>query len=209
MSVRRHVRRHMRELIRLLDIEVPPRSETVGWRSVARNEIRKAFIRHAGGLSEGYFAPLIGAAVYEPDPSHSRWFVEPAINAFGRRRVRVELLGLLRTGTDLERAGAARAWFWSGLPLRQPHLRAGTPAEAMGAEADEAADVAAAWGEAALREFVGNEDLGVRCSILPGLRLNPASYPPVLHELVDTAVAIARSHPDEYIRHRVEIQVHQ
>lgn len=38
-------------------------------------------------LSEEYFEPLIGAAIYEPDPNFNRWFVEPASNAFGRRRV--------------------------------------------------------------------------------------------------------------------------
>ncbi|WP_370351667.1 hypothetical protein [Catenulispora sp. EB89] len=196
-------------MIRLLEIKVPPKSETTGWRHVARNEIRKAFISRSDGLSEEYFEPLIGAAVYEPDPSHNRWFVEPAINAFGRRRVQVALLTSLQTGTDRERAGSARAWYWTGYPLRQRHLRVGTAAAGMGAEADEAPDVVAAWREASLREFVGNEDLDVRCCILPGLRLDPTSYPPELRGLVDTAVAIARAHPDEYIRHRVEIQVRQ
>ncbi|MEU1454628.1 hypothetical protein [Streptomyces avermitilis] len=45
-----------------------------------------------------------------------------------------------------------------------------------------------------------------RC-VLPGLPLRKSIYPPELHALVDAAVAIARSHPDEYIRHRVEHQV--
>lgn len=206
---KRLLRQHMRELIRLLRIEVPLDPETAGWRHVARNAIRKAFISRSDGLSEDCFEPLIGAAVYEPDPSHNRWFVEPAINAFGRRRVQVALLALLQTGTDRERAGSARAWYWTGYPLKQQHLRAGTVAAGMGAEADEAPDVVAAWREASLREFVGNEDLNVRCCILPGLRLNPESYPPELRNLVDTAVAVARSHPDEYIRHRVEVQIHQ
>lgn len=206
---KRVLRQHLRVLIRLLEIEVPPESGTGKLRHVARNEMRKAFIRRSDGLSEDYFEPLIGAAIYEPDPSHNRWFVEPAINAFGRRRVQAALLTFLQTGTDRERAGSARAWYWTGLRLRQQHLRAGTPAAEMGAEADEAPDVVAAWHESSLREFVGNEDLDVRRCILPGLRLNPASYPPEFHALVDAAVAIARSHPDEYIRHRVEVQVHQ
>ncbi|MFD0631633.1 hypothetical protein [Catenulispora yoronensis] len=196
-------------MIRLLGIEVPPESETGKWSHVAGHALREAFIRRSGGLSEDFFEPLIGAAVYEPDPSFNRWFVEPAINAFGRRRVRVELLTFLRTGTDRERAGSARAWYWTGLPLRHQKLRAGTLAEEMDDGADEALDVVTAWREASLREFVGNENLDVRRCILPGLRLDPESYPPEVRALVDTAVAIARSHPDEYIRHRVEIQVHQ
>ena len=47
----------------------------------------------------------------------------------------------------------------------------GTPAETMGVAADEAPDIVTAWQEAALREFVGNEDMDVRCCILPQLRL--------------------------------------
>ncbi|ACU71604.1 hypothetical protein Caci_2689 [Catenulispora acidiphila DSM 44928] len=202
------LRRNLRELIRLLGIEVPPKSETPGWRHIARNAIRKAFTSRSAGLSEDFFEPLISAAVCEPDPSHNRWFVEPAINAFGRRRVQAALLTYLQTGTDRERAGSVRAWYWTGYPLRQQHLRVGTSVAEMGFAADEARDVVTAWREASLREFVANEDLDVRCCILPGLPLKPESYPPELRALVDTAVAIARSHPDEYIRERVEVQVH-
>jgi hypothetical protein len=203
------LRQYLRVLIRHLDIEVPAESETSNWSHVAGNAVRVAFRGWPAGLSEDFFEPLIGAAVYETDPSFNRWFVEPAINAFGRRRVRMALLTVLRTGTNRERAGSARAWYWTAYPLKQQHLRSGTPAETLGAEADEGADVVAAWRETSLREFVRNEHLDVRRCILPQLRLNPASYPPELHTLVDAAVAIARSHPDEYIRHRVEIQVHQ
>ncbi|MFF2186283.1 hypothetical protein [Streptomyces sp. NPDC058155] len=61
------------------------------------------------GLPEELFAPLMAAAVYDPDPSFCRWFVEPALYAFGRRRVLSALVDRLRTGTDAERAGAVRA----------------------------------------------------------------------------------------------------
>ncbi|MFD6528671.1 hypothetical protein [Streptomyces sp. NPDC060184] len=67
--------------------------------------------------------------------------------------------------------------------------------------------VVAAWNRTALREFVENEHLDVRRSLLPGLALRKSAQPPGLHGLVDAAVAIARSHPDDYIRHRVEHQV--
>ncbi|MER6417134.1 hypothetical protein ABT273_39990, partial [Streptomyces humidus] len=53
-------------------------------------------------LSEEFFDPLMAAAVYDPDPSFCRWFVEPALYAFGRRRVMTALLGYLRTGTTAE-----------------------------------------------------------------------------------------------------------
>lgn len=75
------------------------------------------------------------------------------------------------------------------------------------AEREAVADLRARWHEMALREFVSSEDLDVRRCILPGLTLNPANHPADLRELVAEAVRIARAHPDEYIRHRVEHQV--
>ncbi|GAA1672311.1 hypothetical protein [Fodinicola feengrottensis] len=53
---------------------------------------------------------LIKAPVYGPDPSFNRQFVKPVLNGFGRRRLRSTLLDYLRTATDKERAGPARAW---------------------------------------------------------------------------------------------------
>ncbi|MBT2370234.1 hypothetical protein J7E88_34425 [Streptomyces sp. ISL-10] len=163
--------------------------------------------RHGVNLSEESFDALIEAAVHDPDPSFNRQFVEPALNAFGHMRVRTALLGYLRTGTDRERAGAARAWYWSALPPRMPLVRAEDPDAAGRPEPEDGPAMVAEWNEAALREFVSNEHLDVRRCILPGLPLRKSAYPPELHELVDAAVATARSHPDDYLRHRVEHQV--
>ena len=54
--------------------------------------------------------------------------------------------------------------------------------------------------------FVDNEDAGVRSAIIPGLdlRQRPPDHPQ--RELVERALHIARTHPDEYIRWRVEVQ---
>ncbi|WP_234478704.1 hypothetical protein [Streptomyces sp. MBT65] len=182
------------------------RADLRTWGHVVRAAIRGA-CRRGIVLSEESFEVLLRAAVHEPDPSFNRWFVEPALNAFGHRRVRIALLGYLRTGTDLERAGAARAWYWSALPLRMPVVRAENGRATGQAETDDGSTVVAEWNEAALREFVSNENVDVRRCVLPGLSLRKSAYPPELHALVDVAVATARSHPDEYIRHRVEHQV--
>ena len=45
-----------------------------------------------------------------------------------------------------------------------------------------------------------------RC-ILPGLPLDPGLYPAEMHDLVAQAVRIARTSNDDYLRHRVEIQI--
>ncbi|MFG2356253.1 hypothetical protein [Streptomyces sp. NPDC048521] len=190
------------ELIRFLGADVDrERAEHPEWtgEQAARSAVRKTLAARPR-LAEEAFGPLLTAAVLDPNPSFSRHFVEPSLYAFGRRRVRLALLDRLRTGTDQERAGAARAWYWTALPLRrQPRGRA---------RDEDTADVVAAWHEAALREFVANEHLDVRRCILPGLPLHPKAYPSHLHALVGTAVAIARAHPDAYLRHRVEVQIH-
>ncbi|MFI2075267.1 hypothetical protein [Streptomyces triculaminicus] len=197
------------EVVRSLGLVVAPESEggdLWNWQRRARAALRDA-CRRSLTLSEESFDVLLKAAVHDPDPSFNRQFVEPALNAFGHRRVRTALLGYLRTGTDLERAGAARAWCWSALPLRMPVVRAENPGTTGRAEPHDGSAVVAEWNEAALREFVSNEHLDVRRCVLPGLSLRKEAYPSELHDLVDAAVAIARSHADEYIRHRVEHQV--
>ena len=43
-------------------------------------------------LSGEFFAPLLAAAVCDPDLSFCRWFIGPALYTFGRRRVTAALL---------------------------------------------------------------------------------------------------------------------
>ncbi|MHC5904773.1 hypothetical protein ACVNF4_12835 [Streptomyces sp. S6] len=178
-------RRCQTDLLRLLGVEPGPTDHL-------RSLIRAELLRRTP-LPEDFFIPLITAAVHDPDPSFSRHCVEPALKSFGRRRVQSALLDRLRTGTNLERAGAARAWYWTGLPV---------------AAGEDAPDVVTDWHEAALREFISNDDLDVRRCLIPGLRLHPGAMPSSLSPLVDAAIETARSHPDAYIRHRVEVQVH-
>lgn len=176
------------------------------WQGQARTAFRRA-LRDVGALPDQLFEPLLHTAVLDPDPSHNRLFVEAAVTVFGRRRVQSALIEYVRSGTDAERAGAARAWYWAQAPLRFRGGQTRVPTPESKAESDAVADLRATWHEATLREFVANDDLDVRRCILPGLPLNPRHYPAELHDLVAQAVHIARTHPDEYLRHRVEHQV--
>ncbi|MGW3020583.1 hypothetical protein [Streptomyces longwoodensis] len=94
------------EVARLLDLEaaadVPEDRRARHLAGAARRPLLER-----ATLSEEFFDPLMAAAVYDPDPSFCRWFVEPALYAFGRRRVMTALLG-----TTAEIAGARRAWYW-------------------------------------------------------------------------------------------------
>jgi hypothetical protein len=61
--------------------------------------------------------------------------------------------------------------------------------------------------ETYLRVFVFNENVTVRRQVIPSLNLDEESYSLELKPLVQQAIEIARSHPDQYIRHRVEVQL--
>ncbi|WP_345638913.1 hypothetical protein [Streptomyces lacrimifluminis] len=106
--------------------------------------VRRPLLERAD-LPEELFAPLMAAAVYDPDPSFCRWFVEPALYTFGRRRVMTALLDYLRSGTDAERAGAERAWYCAHLPLRADRSPAYAPDGRRDPTLDEAHDVMDEW----------------------------------------------------------------
>jgi hypothetical protein len=169
------------------------------WQHLARRAISLEIGRHA--VRQQWFAPLVRAAIYDPNPSFNRQLVEPALKAFGRRRVQLALLEYLKTGTDPERAGAARAWYWTGVSITRD------PTAENQAEYDAFADLRREWRDAALHVFVTNEDLDVRRCILPGLDLRAQQYPPELRKAVAEAIRIARTHPDDYLRHRIEHQI--
>jgi hypothetical protein len=207
-----------RDVARVLDIEIHPepsdnyyqRLHEEMWNVLApsfnltrqerrdRNDRQQRLLeRHPEALG-----PLIRAAVYDPDPSHNKIFVLPTTRAFGSRRVRAEILRYLQTGPNAERAGAARAWYWT--PSTHQVVRTQSGDIEFRDVPDESADVAAEWNEATLREFLANEDLDVRRSLIAGLELRKTDANRDLHDLVDSAISVARSHPDEYIRHRLQ-----
>ncbi len=187
------------DLARMVRADIGPADGTHAWESAARAAIRTG-LRARDTLDERFFDALVSAGVYDPNPSANAQFIRPAIASFGRQRVQTALLEFLRLGTNPERAGAARAWYWTHASKRY--------IENNQAEWDGLAGLRAAWREAALREFISNEDIDIRRCILPGLPLSTERYPADLHALVAKAIRIARTHPDEYLRHRVEIQIH-
>lgn len=222
---------HMAEALELADGELPPGPgptdlDVYHWEHAARAAVVVS-LRKLDPWPEEVFDTLMRAIVHDPNPSFNRQLIEPMLAAAGRRRVQEALLDILDSGTSAEKAGAARAWYWSGQHFDRSgfaewrvHFTA-DPAAAKEAlpelqarwrehsrrEFAETADLRTRWQRAALLEFVTNEDLDVRRCILPGLSLRRDHYPDSLKDLVEAAIRIARTHPDEYIRHRVEHQV--
>ncbi|MFD7965147.1 hypothetical protein ACFV5J_30595 [Streptomyces zaomyceticus] len=187
------------EVARLLD---------VGDIAMEPKERRARHLAHAArgpllertSLPEEWFVPLMAAAVYDPDPSFCRWFVEPAVYAFGRRRVMAALVDYLRVGTDAERAGAVRAWYNAHVPLRADRSPAYGPGGVRDPALDEAQDIKHTWLEASLRVFAESTDLKMRHRVLLGLPTSRTAYPPSLHQLRESTLASARSHPDPHIQ---------
>lgn len=163
------------------------------------NAVRKPLLERAH-LPEELFAPLMAAAVYDPDPSLCRWFVEPAVYTFGRRRVMGALVDYLRLGTDAERAGAVRAWYCAHVPLHANRSPAYGPGGVRDPAPDESRDIKDAWLEAAMRAFAEATDPRTHHPLLLDLPTSRAAYPPHLHELLDSTREFARTHPDQYIR---------
>ena len=142
-------------------------------------------------LPRRMFFPMLRAGVLERNPSLNREFIDPCVRFYGAVRVCTILLAYLETGSNEEKAGAANALYWAECPK---------PGEDISELRNRIrADM--------LREFVYNEDLEVRRRIIPQLDLKTEHYPEELHPLIQRAIIIARAHPDEYIRHRVEIQL--
>lgn len=168
-------------------------------------------------VPEPLFEPMLRTAVYENNPSLNRLWIEPCLATFGIRRVNERLLKYLEEGTDFEKAGAVNALYWaqggSGthLEILTDHCITRETIDAvlprLRAEVQSMPDLWQRKREMLLREFVSNPHVDVRRSIIPGLTLNKEKYPENLHPLVDEAIQIARGHTDDYIRHRVEVQL--
>ncbi|REG00195.1 hypothetical protein DFJ67_6246 [Asanoa ferruginea] len=107
-------------------------------------------------------------------------------------------------GKAVAGATARNEWF---APLARAAPGTRTPTAASQAELDQYADLDRRYGETALRVFVATENIDVRRCILLGLDLRPHGSRPELHDLVAEATRIARESTDDYLRHRVEIQV--
>jgi hypothetical protein len=151
-------------------------------------------------LLQAWVTPLMRVAVYEPDPSFNRWFIEPALRTCGYQRIWEILLAYLERGTNREKAGAIRAFYWAwGLSAREDQKN-------FQRISDKLADLHSRADILLLKTFVECQDLDVQRSIIPLLELSPSSYPEEWHHLIPKAIHLARTHPDEYIRHRVDIQ---
>ena len=155
--------------------------------------------------------PFLQAAIHETNPSFNRQFVEPCIASFGHRRVNEYLLDVVESDDGAAIAGAVAALYWANMAISfagnvpEYTLEYATPETR--AAFLELKDVWKRKRESFLRIFITNEDVAVRRQIIPSLVLDESKYGENLKPFVHQAVMIARGHSDEYIRHRVEVQL--
>lgn len=162
--------------------------------SALRDTNRRRFVSavfHKQAAPSALASTMLAMGVEEENPSNNRLFIEPAVKAMGARRVINRLLELLRDGSDREKAGAASAAYWVQGDRSQPSY-----VEARERFRDEM-----------LRQFVATESVSVRQCIIPSLSMKAEDYSPDVAELIPTAIRIARTHSDPYVRHRVEVQL--
>jgi hypothetical protein len=193
-----------------------PEREDVRWLTEAlRHAERKWFVaevaRRSKSLAEVFFTPMLDAGIDEVNPSLNRYFIEPCVTAFGHRRVNEYLLGVVESGTDFRKAGAVNALYWAQVPLSFPGTAPSYSIENASPESRAAfealADLRERKRRLLLETFVSNPSVDVRRSIIPSLDLDPVHYPESYRPLVARAIDIARGSEDEYIRHRVEVQL--
>jgi len=161
-----------------------PGPESVLWQKWPFLKSSLVVRKHWERLAEAYCAPLLRAAVDEADPSFNQDFLTPALRAFGYRKVQEMLLSYLELGTPREQAGARRAWYWAGKPCDE--------------------DRRVKRDSLLLTTFVECEDVAVRGSSMYFLSLNPADYAEASRLLLPTAIHLARTHPDTYVRRQLE-----
>lgn len=191
----------MTELLELTGSGVPDGPEGQEWASAARAAV-VASLPEEDPWPEAVVDAVIRVVVNDPYPAAYNQLLKLAVTGTARRRKVLDtLISVLEGGTNAEKAAAAEAWYWSKPALiykgQIDNLLAGAPAsptEESKREYDAVADLRARWNEAALREFVANEDADVRRSILEVLPLDPADYPDELSKLVATAASIAQTH---------------
>jgi hypothetical protein len=102
-----------------------------------------------------------------------------------------QLLDHLLKGGNAKKAGAVNASDWVHDDSREEELKAARTA----------------LQAAALEEFIANDDLDVRRCLIAALDLQTANASQERRTLVEQAIRIARVSDDDYIRHRVEVQL--
>lgn len=162
------------------------------------------------GMPKKLYQPLIKATVLEESSNQNRKFIELCLKTYGHREVYDTLLEYVKNGSNEEKKGAVRALYWAKPKLVFPKdakdhsFKNATPESKKLYNSVRGLELRK--NNILLRAFIENEDLEVRRSIIPALKLRVEYAPEEAKPLVEQAIEIARAGDDEFIKERVEIQ---
>lgn len=142
-----------------------------------------------GILPGSLLKDMLMAGVLERNPSANRAFIEVCIKHRGLRSVLELLIHYIKYGSNIEKAGAIQARYWATHNYFN----------------EDVDDLKLQFKSLVLEEFIENEDVSLRTNIVPFLELE--AYPKFMHEKFFKAANIARAHENEYIRHRITLQL--
>ena len=158
-------------------------------------------LRQATQIPDLLFDPLLKASLFT-DPSSNSAYIGPCLRCFGPRKVNEILFRYFETGTDEEKTGATNGFYWALRNFHTRTIRLGlVPYENID-------DLHVKIRYAFLMTFLHNEDVPLRRSLIARITqadFTRSEYPKDAPELLEQVLRIARSHSDEYIRHRVSI----
>jgi hypothetical protein len=171
------------------------RGAVLQWfRKALRDEHKKwaaaAFLRLTPESARPLVVDLIQAAISEPDPSLCRAFVLPLASQLAPPEAVAILLDIADRGGPVERGGAASAGYWLKIDLpgwTQPTL--------------------ARLNSWKLQAFLLETDPYAQRALVAGLSFEPSHVEPAARALVPQVIAKARSHADDYVRSRIEIDL--
>lgn len=153
------------------------------WTAVALLELNRD--------AAGYLVrDLLEAAVYELNPSYNRSFVELLTNHITAPQAVEALLSIGDAGGDLAYGGVARAAYWVWIDLPSPKR--------------EAAVRLNSW---MLSKFIESNAVVAQRCLIAGIRFEESKLTEEARKLRAEAIRKARSHTDEYIRHRLQINL--
>jgi hypothetical protein len=166
--------------------------DRAAFKSIASDIVRMHFLRTM--VHDAAFAPpelcaeLVRGAVYTVDPSFNRLWIEDIARSEPAGTASA-LLSFLSHGTAFEAGGAANASYWFGCFAPEADVQA----------------FRAIQMESCLVRFVETEDVDLRQCVIAKISWNPGDYAPRLRPLLERAAAIAKHHPDNYIRTRYQV----
>lgn len=135
------------------------------------------------------FPALVRAAVYDPDVSGPKFFLEPCAEVFGAKRMLDAVTDYLEQGTNVERAGAAAAMYcavWAAMLANDRKWMSLSRILTI-----------------VPRTFLECEDVGVRreTAYLMGHIFKESYAADQYRDLIDQVIAVGSNHPDEFVRY--------